>query len=51
MDVAASEFWVDSIKKYDLDFKSGDKSEMKDVDRYKTPIDLLIKPTSSTKKC
>jgi len=40
MDVAASEFWVESIKKYDLDFKSGDKSEMKDVDRYKTPIEL-----------
>merc|ERR1712000_436271 len=27
-------------KTYDLDFKSGDKSEMKDVDRYKTPIEL-----------
>merc|ERR1711981_475452 len=39
MDVAASEFWVDDLKKYDLDFKSpaGDHS---DKLRYLTPIEL-----------
>jgi len=39
MDVAASEFWVDDMKKYDLDFKSpaGDKG---DSSRYLTPIEL-----------
>lgn len=39
MDVAASEFWVDEMKKYDLDFKSpaGDPS---DKSRYVTPLEL-----------
>merc|ERR1739848_51173 len=39
MDVAASEFWVDDLKKYDLDFKSpaGDPSDSK---RYLTPVEL-----------
>merc|ERR1712110_537595 len=39
MDVAASEFWVDDMKKYDLDFKSpaGDPT---DKSRYVTPLEL-----------
>lgn len=39
MDVAASEFWVGEMGKYDLDFKSpaGDKDDKK---RYLTPIEL-----------
>merc|ERR1712226_692332 len=39
MDVAASEFWVDDKKKYDLDFKS-DKSDMPEEQRFLTPIQL-----------
>lgn len=40
MDVAASEFWNEDLKKYDLDFKSEGKSEMSDDERYLTPIQL-----------
>merc|ERR1711970_1590015 len=39
MDVAASEFWVDELKKYDLDFKSP-KGDVSDQSRYLTPIQL-----------
>jgi len=39
MDVAASEFWVDELKKYDLDFKSP-KGDADDKSRYLTPIEL-----------
>ena len=40
MDVAASEFWVDELKKYDLDFKNDDKGDVEDKSRYLTPIEL-----------
>lgn len=39
MDVAASEFWVDSMKKYDLDFKS-EAGDPTDSNRYRTPKEL-----------
>jgi len=39
MDVAASEFWVDDKKKYDLDFKS-ENSDMPEEQRFLTPIQL-----------
>jgi enolase len=39
MDVAASEFWVDELKKYDLDFKSP-AGDFEDKSRYLTPIEL-----------
>jgi len=39
MDVAASEFWVDDKKKYDLDFKTPD-STMPENERFLTPIQL-----------
>jgi len=39
MDVAASEFWVDELKKYDLDFKSP-AGDFNDSNRYKTPEQL-----------
>jgi len=39
MDVAASEFWVDELKKYDLDFKSP-AGDVEDKKRYLTPIEL-----------
>jgi len=40
MDVAASEFWVDDLKKYDLDFKNDDKGDVEDKSRYLTPFEL-----------
>jgi enolase len=39
MDVAASEFWNDEKKRYDLDFKS-DNSDMPENERFLTPIQL-----------
>merc|ERR1711990_454481 len=39
MDVAASEFWVDECKKYDLDFKSP-AGDFNDKSRYVTPFEL-----------
>merc|ERR1712071_116103 len=39
MDFAASEFWVDELKKYDLDFKSP-AGDFEDKSRYLTPIEL-----------
>merc|ERR1712141_72421 len=38
-DVAASEFWNDEKKRYDLDFKS-ENSEMPESERFLTPIQL-----------
>jgi len=40
MDVAASEFWKDDLKKYDLDFKNEDAGDLKDESRYLTPTQL-----------
>merc|ERR1712038_1005305 len=40
MDVAASEFWNDEKKRYDLDFKS-DNSDMPESERFLTPIQLV----------
>ena len=46
MDVAASEFWVDELKKYDLDFKSP-AGDFEDKSRYLTPIESGIPRVSS----
>merc|ERR1712170_301312 len=40
MDVAASEFWKDDLKKYDLDFKNDDAGDVNDESRYLTPTQL-----------
>jgi len=40
MDVAASEFWKDDLKKYDLDFKNDDAGDVNDQSRYLTPTQL-----------
>jgi len=40
MDVAASEFWKDDLKKYDLDFKNDDAGDLNDESRYLTPTQL-----------
>merc|ERR1712227_289471 len=40
MDPAASEFWNDDLKKYDLDFKNEDKGDVNDQQRYLTPKEL-----------
>lgn len=40
MDVAASEFWKDDLKKYDLDFKNEDAGDLNDSTRYLTPTEL-----------
>lgn len=39
MDVAASEFWNDEKKRYDLDFKT-ENSDMPEAERFLTPIQL-----------
>ncbi|XP_076806725.1 alpha-enolase-like [Clavelina lepadiformis] len=39
MDTAASEFWNDKLKKYDLDFKS-EPTDPSNTERYKTPKEL-----------
>jgi len=40
MDPAASEFWNDDLKKYDLDFKNENKGDVNDKNRYVTPKEL-----------
>jgi enolase len=40
MDTAASEFWKDDLKKYDLDFKNEDPGDVNDKTRYVTPTEL-----------
>jgi len=40
MDPAASEFWNNDLKKYDLDFKNENKGDENDKQRYVTPKEL-----------
>merc|ERR1712048_122334 len=40
MDIAASEFWKNDIKKYDLDFKNDDAGDLNNKERYVTPTEL-----------